>query len=133
LLFILNRRRVIAETVPPLRIVEHFAIVEDILPYLIAGAVSLPPNSFPFEQLEEALGNGAANAVQMHFCDPRSPWQRGTNENTNRLLRQYFPAGANLAEYSQSELNVTAHKLNTRPRKILAYMAPIDKIAEALR
>jgi IS30 family transposase len=75
----------------------------------------------------------AATAVQMYFCDPRSPWQRGTNENTNRLLRQYFPDGTNLAEYSQSELNVIAHKLNTRPRKTLAYMAPIDKIAEPLR
>lgn len=75
----------------------------------------------------------AATAVQMYFCDPRSPWQRGTNENTNRLLRQYFPDGTNLAEYSQSELNVIAHKLNTRPRKTLAHMAPFDKIAEPLR
>lgn len=69
----------------------------------------------------------------IYFCDPRSPWQRGTNENTNRLLRQYFLDGTNLAEYSQDELNVIAHKLNTRPRKTLAYIAPIDKIAEPLR
>lgn len=75
----------------------------------------------------------AATGVQMYFCDPRSPWQRGTNENTNRLLRQYFPDGTNLAAYSQQELNVVAHKLNTRPRKTLAYIAPIDKIAETLR
>ena len=71
--------------------------------------------------------------VKMYFCDPRSPWQRGTNENTNRLLRQYFPDGTDLAEYSQADLNAIARKLNTRPRKILAYAAPIDKLAETLR
>jgi IS30 family transposase len=71
--------------------------------------------------------------VKMYFCDPRNPWQRGTNENTNRLLRQYFPDGTDLAEYSQADLNAIARKLNTRPRKILAYAAPIDKLAETLR
>lgn len=72
-------------------------------------------------------------AVKMYFCDPRSPWQRGTNENTNRLLRQYLPDGTNLAEYSQAELNAIARKLNNRPRKVLAYATPTDKLAEALR
>lgn len=75
----------------------------------------------------------SCTAIQIYFCDPRSPWQRGTNENTNRLLRQYFPDGANLAQFSQDDLNVIAHKLNTRPRKTLAYTAPIDKLAESLR
>jgi len=75
----------------------------------------------------------SSTAVKMYFCDPRSPWQRGTNENTNRLLRQYFPDGTNLAQFSQDDLNVIAHKLNTRPRKTLAYTAPIDKLAESLR
>ena len=74
----------------------------------------------------------AHTAVQMYFCDPRRPWQRGTNENTNRLLRQYFPDGTNLAEFSQADLNEIAHKLNSRPRKTLAYATPIDKLAEAL-
>lgn len=71
--------------------------------------------------------------VAMYFCDPRSPWQRGTNENTNRLLRQYLPDGTDLASYTQSDLYDIAQKLNTRPRKTLAYMAPIDKLAELLR
>lgn len=70
--------------------------------------------------------------VAMYFCDPRSPWQRGTNENTNRLLRQYFPDGTDLSAYSQVELNTIACKLNTRPRKTLAFMTPIDKLVEAL-
>jgi IS30 family transposase len=71
--------------------------------------------------------------VQMYFCDPRSPWQRGSNENTNRLLRQYLPDGTDLSAYSQAELNAIAFKLNTRPRKTLAFMTPIDKLAESLR
>ncbi len=70
--------------------------------------------------------------VQMYFCDPRSPWQRGTNENTNRLLRQYLPDGTDLSAYSQADLNGIACKLNTRPRKTLAFMTPIDKLVESL-
>ena len=71
--------------------------------------------------------------VAVYFCDSRSPWQRGTNENTNRLLRQYLPDGTDLASYTQSDLYDIAKKLNTRPRKTLSYMAPIDKLAELLR
>ena len=71
--------------------------------------------------------------VQMYFCDPRSPWQRGSNENTNRLLRQYLPDGTDLSAYSQVDLNAIALKLNTRPRKTLAFMTPIDKLAQSLR
>ena len=58
-----------------------------------------------------------ATDVKGYFCDPQSPWQRGTNENTNRLLRQYFPKGTDLPAYSQADLNRTALQLNQRPRK----------------
>lgn len=74
-----------------------------------------------------------ATDVAMYFCDPRSPWQRGTNENTNGLLRQYFPDGTDLSTFTQKELDIIANKLNTRPRKTLAFMTPGDKLAEALQ
>lgn len=62
--------------------------------------------------------------IPVYFCDPQSPWQRGTNENTNRLLRQYFPKKTCLKKYSQSELNTVAIELNNRPRKTLGYKTP---------
>jgi len=64
----------------------------------------------------------------VYFCDPQSPWQRGTNENTNGLLRQYFPKGTSLASYSQNDLNKIALQLNQRPRKTLGFMTPADKL-----
>lgn len=67
-----------------------------------------------------------ATDVQVYFCDPKSPWQRGSNENTNRLLRQYFPKGMNLAGYSQAQLDEVAAKLNARPRKTLVYETPAE-------
>lgn len=74
-----------------------------------------------------------ATKVDIYFCDPQSPWQRGTNENTNRLLRQYFPKKTNLAAHSQSDLDLVATRLNTRPRKTLGFQTPADKLAEMLR
>jgi IS30 family transposase len=65
-----------------------------------------------------------ATDMQVYFCDPQSPWQRGTNENTNGLLRQYFPKGAVLSGYSQTQLNAVAKRLNSRPRKTLGYHTP---------
>jgi len=74
-----------------------------------------------------------ATDVQVYFCDPRSPWQRGSNENTNGLLRQYFPKGTDLSVYPQSHLNRIALRLNQRPRKTLGFASPANKLAEVLQ
>ena len=73
-----------------------------------------------------------ATDVQVYFCDPRSPWQRGSNENTNGLLRQYFPKGTDLAQFSQAHLNRIALRLNQRPRETLGFETPADRLRAVL-
>jgi IS30 family transposase len=74
-----------------------------------------------------------ATETQVYFCDPRSPWQRGSNENTNGLLRQYFPKGMNIGGVSQADLERVANKLNTRPRQTLGWITPATALARLMR
>jgi len=73
-----------------------------------------------------------ATDIAVYFCDPQSPWQRGSNENTNRLLRQYLPRGIDLAPYSQADLNKIASQLNQRPRKTLDFQTPVERFSQCV-
>ncbi len=75
----------------------------------------------------------SSTGLDVYFADPRSPWQRGTNENTNRLLRQYFPKGVSMKDLTQDDLNKVAARLNSRPRKTLSFDTPADRLEALLR
>ncbi|MDH5295762.1 MAG: IS30 family transposase, partial [Nitrospirota bacterium] len=105
------------------------SVVEALIPQVRRLPATLR-GSLPWDRGMEMAAHKqltVATKVQVYFCDPHSPWQRGTNENTNRVLRQYFPRGTDLARYSQADLNKVAVRLNQRPRKTLAFQTPAEK------
>jgi len=87
----------------------------------------------PMSSFRARLRLHPQRGTQHYFCDPQSPWQRGTNENTNGLLRQYFPHGMNLKDVTQDQLNEVAALLNGRPRKTLGFVPPSRKLSEVLQ
>jgi IS30 family transposase len=100
---------------------------------LISGSknshmVTLVERPSRFTALVKVPSKDTATNVKVYFCDPQSPWQRGSNENTNGLLRQYFSRGTDLSGYTQSELDKIALRLNQRPRKTLGFQTPASKL-----
>ena len=111
---------------------------EPVCEALKASVVTLPVQlrrSLTWDQGKEMAAHrrfSIETGVEVYFCDPRSPWQRGSNENTNGLLRQYFPKGKSLAGVSQAELDEVARKLNDRPRQTLGFRTPAEQLTELI-
>jgi IS30 family transposase len=111
---------------------------ETVVKALITHAQTLPKGlmtSLTWDRGSEMSGHGKfslATDIAVYFCDPQSPWQRGSNENTNGLLRQYFPKGQDLSRHSQQDLDAVALSLNTRPRQTLGFQTPARIFAQAV-
>ena len=107
-------------------------------PALMAAVLGLPEQlrrSLTWDhgrEMAEHLQFSVDSGVQVSFCDPRSPWQRGSNENTNGLLRQYLPKNGDLRRFDQAALDAIAAELNGRPRQPLGFTTPSPALAEAL-
>ncbi|MBK5233165.1 MAG: IS30 family transposase [Thermoleophilia bacterium] len=112
---------------------------ETVIEALASQMVELPgelKESLTWDRGSEMAGHASftvATDLKVYICDPQSPWQRGSNENTNGLLRQYFPKGTDLSKFTQTELDRVALKLNTRPRKTLGFKTPAYTLERALR
>jgi len=107
---------------------DAIATVITTLPEQLRRSLTWDQGAEMAEHARLRIGSG----VQVYFCDPQSPWQRGTNENTNGLLRQYFPKGTDLSAHSPRHLQDVAGKLNGRPRKVLGWRTPAEAMAEFL-
>jgi IS30 family transposase len=111
---------------------------ETVVNALIQHAMNLPQELYKAltwdrgPELAEHKRFKLATDIQVFFCDPRNPWQRGSNENTNGLLRQYFPKGLDLSNYSQGQLDAVANRLNERPRKTLNYETPAQRFYQCV-
>lgn len=106
---------------------------QTVIDALIQHAIKLPQELYKSltwdkgKELADHKRFKLATDIQVYFCDPQNPWQRGSNENTNGLLRQYFPKGLDLSDYSQGQLDAVANRLNARPRKTLDYDSPAQR------
>jgi len=111
---------------------------ETVVNALINNARKLPQElykSLMWDRGKEMAGHKRftlATDIQVYFCDPQSPWQRGSNENTNGLLRQYLPKGIDIFSYSQAKLNAVARQLNQRPRKTLGFQTPAEMFSQTV-
>ncbi|PHV13541.1 IS30 family transposase, partial [Janthinobacterium sp. BJB303] len=111
---------------------------ETVVNALIDNARRLPQElykSLTWDRGSELAGHKRftlATDIQVYFCDPQNPWQRGSNENTNGLLRQYFPKGLDISTYSQEQLDGIARRLNERPRKTLHYQTPAQRFEQCV-
>ncbi len=106
----------------------------------LAAAITTPPRqltrSLTWDQGNEMAEHArftVDTGIDVYFCDPKSPWQRGSNENTNGLLRQYLPRQVSMRDYSQADLDDIAAELNGRPRQTLGFKTPSEALTEALR